>query len=624
MKILFVASEGLPFSKTGGLADVVEALPKALVAQGHEVAVVLPRYRGTEAAVAIPSLTVPMGGARLRFPAIADGAVLGGVRYFFVDDPAYFDREGLYGSGGKDYPDNAERYAEFCRAAIEVAKRIWPADVIHCHDWQTALVPVLLRTSYSDDPLVRNIPVVFTIHNMGYHGQFPRDVLGRIGLPPTVFHPEGIEFYGSVNLLKGGLVYSDFLTTVSRKYAQEIQTKEFGYGLEGVARKRANRLVGILNGVDYTAWNPAKDGLIAANYSAKDLSGKQICKQDLLETFGLPQGPLGPVIGIVSRFVDQKGFDLIAEKAHELMKEDLVLVVLGTGDRKYETLFGALAAAYPGRVGLKIAYDNVLAHKVEAGADMFLMPSRYEPSGLNQMYSLKYGTVPIVRATGGLDDSIEPFDVDQGTGTGFKFYEYSGEALLYALRQALHHYLDERIWKRIQSNGMAKDFSWKGPAEQYAGLYEAARVARGFAPAVPKAAKVEKAERTDKAGKEVAQSEAPSRRPAKKAPKVVVQPAPADGQASQAAEPRGPEKDARQAVQESTQKAAKILVQPAPGDGQASQAAEPPGPEKDARQAVQESTPLAESSLQDPRESGQDSGNSEGAGRNQKPVTTSN
>jgi starch synthase len=485
MRILFVASEGLPFSKTGGLADVVEALPKALVAHGHEVAVVLPRYRGTKpAAVVIPSLTIPIGGTRLRFPAITDGTLLGGVRYFFVDDPTYFDREGLYGNGGRDYPDNAERYAEFCRAAIEVAKLIWPTDVFHCHDWQTALVPVLLRTTYGDDPLVKDIPVVFTIHNMGYQGRFPKDVLDRVGLPQTLFHPEGIEFFGNVNLLKGGLVYSNYLTTVSRKYAQEIQTPEFGHGLDGVARKRADRLIGILNGVDYTAWNPVKDELIAANYSAKDLSGKQVCKQDLLNVFGLPHEHLErPVLGIVSRFADQKGFDLIAEKAHEVMREDLVLVVLGTGDRKYEELFRALAAAYPDRVGLKVEYNNALAHKVEAGADMFLMPSRYEPSGLNQMYSLKYGTVPIVRATGGLDDSVEPFDVEDGTGTGFKFQEYSGEALLYAVRQALHHYLDERIWRRIQLNGMTKDFSWKGPAMAYSKLYEAARVAQGFAPA---------------------------------------------------------------------------------------------------------------------------------------------
>ena len=589
MRILFVASEGLPFSKTGGLADVVEALPKALVAQGHEVAVVLPRYRGTEAAATvIPSLTIPMGGARIRFPAIADGSVLEGVRYFFVDDPPYFDREGLYGTGGKDYPDNAERYAEFCRASIEVAKHIWPTDVFHCHDWQTALVPVLLRSSYSNDPLVKNIPVVFTIHNMGYQGQFPREMLDRVGLPQALFHPEGLEFYGSVNLLKGGLVYSDYLTTVSRKYAQEIQTREFGHGLDGVARKRADRLVGILNGVDYSAWNPAKDELIAANYSAKDLSGKQACRQDLLDVFGLPHEHLErPIVGIVSRFADQKGFDLIAEKAHELMKEDLVLVVLGTGDRKYEKLFTALAAAYPGRVGLKIAYDNTLAHKVEAGADMFLMPSRYEPSGLNQMYSLKYGTVPIVRATGGLDDSITPFDVEHGTGTGFKFSEYSGVALLYAVRQALHHYMDEGIWKRIQLNGMAKDFSWKGSAKEYAKLYEAARVTRGFAPTaqkVEKAERPERAEKTEKAEKEAEGAEGPSRRGARKA-------AQAAGQSSQGA------------------------AQPSQDPGQTAESSQ---------QVPEGSEQASRTSGEAPQGSGQARRNSGEAGRNQKPAATSN
>jgi starch synthase len=342
-------------------------------------------------------------------------------------------------------------------------------------------VPVLLRTSYGDDPLVKDVPVVFSIHNMGYHGLFTKDVLDRVGIPQSVFHVDGLEFYGKVNLLKGGLVYSDYLTTVSRKYAEEIQTPEYGHGLHGVAKSRADRLVGILNGVDYTTWNPERDRIIAVMYSAKDLSGKQVCKRELLDLFGLSHDHLErPVIGIVSRFADQKGFDLIAEKAHELMREDLVLVVLGTGERKYEDLFRALAAAYPGRVGVKIAYDNTLAHKVEAGADMFLMPSRYEPSGLNQMYSLKYGTVPIVRATGGLDDSIEPFDLEHGTGTGFKFKEYTGEALLFAVRQALHHYMDERIWRRIQLNGMAKDFSWKTPAAEYAKLYEAARAARGL------------------------------------------------------------------------------------------------------------------------------------------------
>jgi len=488
LRILFVASEGLPFSKTGGLADVVEALPKALVADGHEVAVVLPRYRGTKAtAVVIPSLSVPIGN-RVRFPAVADGASIHGVRYFFVDDPAYFDRDGIYGGAYGEFSDNPERYSEFCRAAIEISKHVWPADVFHCHDWQTALVPVLLRSTYGDDPLVKNLPVVFTIHNMGYHGQYGRDVLERAGIPAQLFSPRGLEFYGNLNLLKGGLIYSDYLTTVSRRYAQEIQMSEFGYGLDGVVRSRADRLVGILNGVDYGAWNPETDPFITARYSAKDLSGKQLCKQDLLATFGLPVQNLGrPLIGIVSRFADQKGFDLIADRAHELMREDVSLVVLGTGERRYEDMFRALAGAYPDRAAVKVAYDNAIAHKVEAGADMFLMPSRYEPSGLNQMYSLKYGTVPVVRATGGLDDSVEAFNLEHGTGTGFKFAEYSGSALMYAIRQALQHFVSERIWKRIQLNGMSKDFSWKTPAAQYADVYDAARAARGL-PLVPRPA----------------------------------------------------------------------------------------------------------------------------------------
>jgi starch synthase len=483
VRILFVASEGLPFSKTGGLADVIEALPKALVAQGHEVAVVLPRYRGTTVGgVVVPSLTVSIGG-RLRFPAVADGGVLGGVRYFFVDDPEYFDRDGLYGGRGGDYPDNAERYSEFCRVAIEIAKSVWPADVVHCHDWQTALVPVLLRTAYARDPVAQTLPVVFTIHNLAYQGLFARDVLSRADIPVAVFHPGGIEFFGNVNLLKGGLIFSDYLTTVSHKYAQEIQTPEFGYGLDGVVRDRADRLVGILNGVDYALWNPEKDKLIAARYSAKDLSGKQVCKQALRKLFEFPQEELArPVIGIVSRFADQKGFDLIAERAHELMQEEMTLVVLGTGDRKYEDLFRSLATTYPSRVGVKIAYDDTVAHQIEAGADLFLMPSRYEPCGLNQIYSLKYGTVPVVRATGGLDDTIEAFDLESGTGTGFKFEEYSGAALVQCVRRALQHYEDERIWKRIQLNGMAKDFSWKGSATEYAKVYAAARGARGLGP----------------------------------------------------------------------------------------------------------------------------------------------
>ena len=479
MRILFVASEALPYAKTGGLADVIEALPRALVKLGHEVAVFLPRYRGVKTnSVIVSSLTIPQG-TRLRFPAIASGGIHRGVRYFFLDDPFYFDRDGVYGDRSREYPDNAERFTEFSRAAIELAKQVWLPDLFHCHDWQTGLVPVLLRTSYGDDPVVKDLPVVFTIHNMGYHGVFPKEAMESAGIPAGVFHPGGMEFFGNLNFLKGGLIYSDYLTTVSRKYAQEIQTPEFGFGLEGVVRTRSDRLVGILNGVDYSSWSPDRDSLIPMKYSAKNLAGKKECKAALLDEFKLLKDNANrPVIGIVSRFADQKGFDLIAQIARELLHEDMLLAVLGVGDRRYEEMFRALASDFPGRVGAEFGYDNRVAHLIEAGSDIFLMPSRYEPCGLNQIYSLRYGTVPVVRATGGLDDTIEQFDLESGTGTGFKFWEYSGGALLHAIRQALHHYSNEGIWRRIQLNGMAMDFSWNTSAAEYAKLYEAARAAR--------------------------------------------------------------------------------------------------------------------------------------------------
>ncbi len=479
MKILFVSSEGLPFSKTGGLADVIEALPKALVEQGHDVAVVLPRYRGTKASVVVePSLTVPMGTG-LRFPAVANGTVLHGVRYYFVDDPEYFDREKLYGDAHGDYTDNGERFAEFSRAAIEIAKQVWQPDVMHCHDWQSGLVPVILRTQYAKDPVLGGVPVVFTVHNLGYHGTFPWELMARIGLPNELFHHEMLEFYSKVNYLKGGLVFSDYITTVSRKYAQEIKTPEYGHGLDGVIRRRGDRLVGILNGVDYSQWSPENDKYIAAKYSAKDLAGKIVCKKDLLAEFKLPaENEARPLIGIVSRFADQKGFDLIAQVAQDLLKEDLAIVALGTGEAKHESLFRELAQRFPAKMGVRVGFDNALAHKIEAGSDMFLMPSRYEPCGLNQIYSLKYGTVPVVRATGGLDDTIEPFEALSGRGTGFKFEAYEGRALLDCVRQAVHVFSDQKAWRRLMANGMAKDYSWAPSAKEYAKLYEAARKAR--------------------------------------------------------------------------------------------------------------------------------------------------
>jgi starch synthase len=479
MKILFVSPEGLPFSKTGGLADVVEALPRALVESGHQVAVLLPRYRGNQSSrTVLGSLSIPLG-QKMRFPAIAEAGLFAGVHYYFVDDPEYFDREKLYGDKDGDYADNPLRFAELSRAAIEFAKQIWMPDVVHCHDWQTALVPVFLRTLYAPDPAVAGLPVVFTVHNLGYQGLFPRSVLAQIGLPEDLFRIEALEYYGKVNLLKGGLIFADYLTTVSRKYAKEIQTQEFGCGLEGVIRLRGERMAGILNGADYSEWNPETDTHIAAQYSAKHLEGKRLCKKDLLAAFRLPvENMERPLIGIVSRFVDQKGFDLIAEIAPAMMKENLALVALGNGEPKYEKMFVELAKKNPKRAGVKIAYDNTLAHKIEAGADMFLMPSRYEPCGLNQIYSLRYGTVPVVRATGGLDDTVETFDSRTGSGTGFKFAKYEGSALLACIRQAIGAFEDPAQWRTIQLNGMAKDFSWKPSAAAYVKLYQAARQAR--------------------------------------------------------------------------------------------------------------------------------------------------
>jgi len=479
VKILFISSEGLPYSKTGGLADVVEGLPRALQALGHEVAIVLPRYHGNKvASVLVSSVTTALGD-KLRFPAIDEAAPVDDVRYFLVDDPPFFDRAQLYGDNAGDYVDNAERFAEFSRVAIEVMKRVWLPDVVHCHDWQSALVPVLLRTQHAADPVVRSLPVILTIHNLGYQGLFPQTVLRHIGVPQTLFTMDTLEFYGKVNYLKGGLIFADYLTTVSRRYAKEIQTPEFGWGLEGVIRNRADRLVGILNGVDYGAWSPESDALIAQNYSVDNLEGKKACKKDLLGAFRLPADNFErPVIGIVSRFADQKGFDLIAEIAPELMKENLALVVLGTGQADYEKLFKGLADKYSDRVGVKIGYDNTLAHKIEAGADIFLMPSRYEPCGLNQIYSLRYGTVPVVRATGGLDDTIQSFSAKTQHGTGFKFEEYEGQALLASIRAALKAYRDPKVWGVLQANGMAKDYSWKASAQAYVTLYEAAKRAR--------------------------------------------------------------------------------------------------------------------------------------------------
>ncbi len=477
MQIVFAASECVPFAKTGGLADVVGALSKEILKLGHEVSVYLPLYTAVrphldgDLKYAIRSVTVPFPHGN-RFAGIVDGGLRDGVKFYFVDCPEMFDRQGLYGNNGDTYSDNAERFGLFSRAVLEATKILGVPDIFHVHDWQAALIPVLLRTVYNADPLLKNCASVLTIHNATYQGSFPPSTIEQLLLPWEIFTFDKLEHYNTFNFLKGGIAYADKLTTVSRKYAEEIQTPEFGGGLDGAFRHRSADLNGILNGVDYAEWDPATDGNLAAHYTPQDLSGKRDCRKDLLHAFGIEVPAETPVIGICSRFASQKGFDLLEQIAGRLAERDIAVIALGTGEPYYEKFFRDFAYANAGRFAVQIRYDDALAHKVEAGSDIFLMPSRFEPCGLNQIYSLKYGTVPVVRATGGLDDTVEEWNLK--TGTGFKFVAYEAQALLDAVDRALAAFYDKKQWAKLMQNGMAKDFSWDKPAREYVTVYEEA------------------------------------------------------------------------------------------------------------------------------------------------------
>jgi starch synthase len=480
MKITFAASEATPFAKTGGLADVVGALPRELVKLGHQVTVFLPFYSRvrkqieSEPHYAIQSLTIPFRYYN-RFAGVVDAGKREGVQYHFIDCPELFDRKELYGQGGAEYTDNAERFGLFCRAVVEASKQLGVPDVFHLHDWQAALIPVYLRTVYLADPALHSVASVLTIHNAAYQGTFPPKTTEELLLPWEVFTMDKLEQYDRFNFLKGGVVFADELTTVSKKYAEEVQTPEFGEQLDGVLHKRAADLHGILNGVDYELWNPATDGHLAAHYTPENLEGKRACRADMLHAFGLEGvADTTPVIGIVSRFARQKGFDIMAEIAEEIAERDVAVVALGTHDPYYENLFREWAFRHPANIAVQIRYDDTLAHKIEAGSDMFLMPSRYEPCGLNQIYSLKYGTVPIVRATGGLDDTIEEWDAKKGTGTGFKFEGLKSKDLLAEIDRAIAVFRDKTSWTQLMRNGMARDYSWSGPAKEYVRVYEEA------------------------------------------------------------------------------------------------------------------------------------------------------
>lgn len=478
-----VASEAVPFAKTGGLADVVGALPHALTALGHHVDVCMPRYRGVTVGRPDRELVVRLGG--LIAHARCHVAAHRGVRTVFIEHPGYFDREYLYGAVGHDYVDNPERFAFLAQAALEWAVGAdEPYDVLHAHDWQTGLVPVLLARMFTAHGMVRRLPTVFTIHNLAYQGIFDASWLPRLGLGWELMRIDAMEYWGRISYLKAGIVFSRLVTTVSPRYAQEIQTPELGFGFDGILRQRAGDLVGILNGIDYDQWNPERDPNIPKPYTANDLNGKQSAKRALLERYGLPASADAlalPVVGLIARMVDQKGFDLLAELADVLPRLGAAFVLLGSGERRYEDLWLGLAARYPDRIAVRIGFDEGLAHLIEAGADLFLMPSRFEPCGLNQLYSLRYGTVPVVHATGGLVDTVRNFDPDTGTGTGFTFDRYSPEALLGTLRWALGVFTDQQAWRRIQLAGMEQDHSWAASARHYVEVYQRAATPRVWA-----------------------------------------------------------------------------------------------------------------------------------------------
>jgi starch synthase len=467
-----VSSEAHPFAKTGGLAEVVGALPSALARLGHAVTIIVPRYRGVAAGGETRAFSFDLGTRTItgRFHSIA---MADGVRAVLVDVPEFFDRPGLYGVDGTDYPDNALRFATLSRAAIEyVRSEEQRPDVLHAHDWQAGLVPVYQKMRLTNDPFVGGVPVVFTIHNLAFQGVFPAAVLDAVGLPWEVLHPEALEYWGNVSFLKGGVNFSEKITTVSPTYAREILMPEFGFGFEGVLRRRAADLVGIVNGIDVVRWNPESDPLVPASYSAADLGGKKRAKEALLRHVKLPAEAAAlerPVIGLVSRLTDQKGFDLIGAAAEALMELDATWVMLGSGERHYEDLWRTMAARHPDRVSATIGFDEQLAHLIEAGADIFLMPSRFEPCGLNQLYSLRYGTVPIVRATGGLKDTVR--DAGEPNGTGVVFTEYTSAALVGAVRRALELFKNPTRWQGLQRAGMALDPSWDASAREYVKVY---------------------------------------------------------------------------------------------------------------------------------------------------------
>jgi starch synthase len=474
---MVVTSEAVPFVKTGGLADVTGELPKALRDLGHRVTLVLPayqsvdreRFRIQDAGI---TLKVPVG-EHLESVRILKSDFVRGIPCFFIDHASSFGRPELYGTKEGDYPDNAVRFTLFARSVLELGKTLGTRpDAVHCHDWQTALIPLYLKSLYQDDVFWQGVGSLFTVHNLAYQGRFPAEHFAVTGLPGGYFRIEGIEFYGQVNFMKAGLLFADLLNTVSPRYSQEIQTEEFGCGLDGVLRRRHEQLFGIINGIDYGEWNPETDALLETHYTPKDMKGKARLKSVLQKESGLAEESRTPLFGMVSRLADMKGFDILAEAAEEFLASGAQWVVLGTGDKHYHDLFTSLQERLPGRLRVYLKFDNALAHRIYAGSDFLLMPSKFEPCGLGQLISLKYGTIPIVRETGGLADTIVDFIPPNGPGNGFSFGPHSAVDLLETIRRALRVYASAAHWRKVRQNAMKSDFSWSASAKKYVELYE--------------------------------------------------------------------------------------------------------------------------------------------------------
>ena len=483
LSILMVAAEAHPLAKVGGLADVLGALPKALCDLGHDVRIAMPYYRsikerkiGVEKIRGLDKLDVVLGGIKQRATLRRTHLPRSTVSVYLIGNDQLFGREGIYTDPrtGKDFDDNAERFLFFSRAALELVDATgWRPDVIHCHDYQAGFIPVWIRTSLAERGAFRDLGTVFTIHNLAYQGVYPTEVGRKAGLGEDLMRPMGpLEFYGNINMMKAGITFADTITTVSPTYAREIQTAEFGHGLEGVLKSRSSDVIGILNGADYSVWNPATDSLIPCQYTSRDLDGKVKCKQHLIGRLGLAADAGTPLAGIVSRMVDQKGFDIVMESMDAMMGLGLGLVVLGTGDKKYHEALCTYAKRFAGRISVTIGFDEEMAHLIEAGCDMFLMPSKYEPCGLNQMYSMMYGTVPVVRRTGGLADSVRDFD-EYGDSTGFVFGEYHARALIATLERAVRAFAKKDQWTNLMLRAMAEDFSWQRSAIAYSEVYAA-------------------------------------------------------------------------------------------------------------------------------------------------------